>query len=162
MARLVWGDEHGHRIMITLRCAFDSSKDSPCGVTAVAGHIGRVDQWHSIEKPWNNQLAVAGVERFHLTVIKFRFRGHSWIDVVRPFAKLARQAGLRAIYSYILDTDWTNGNHDSEYRRICPHREHACLDLLSDVLAEDVHLELGDEPITIVFDNDWGNHESVV
>jgi hypothetical protein len=71
------------------------------------------------------------------------------------------EAGLRSVTSSLRDTDWSRLDHDSEYRKICPHREHACLDLLFGVLADDLRLEFDNQPVSVVFDNDYGNTKSM-
>jgi len=71
------------------------------------------------------------------------------------------EAGLRSVTSSLRGTDWRRLDHDSEYRKICPHREHACLDLLFGVLADDLRLQFGNEPAFVVFDKDYGNTKSL-
>jgi hypothetical protein len=145
--------------MTVVKGAFDSSKDHPRGVTVVAGYVANVAAWEAVERQWDNQLALAGLNRFRLSEVKHRFR--DWLSVVEPFAEIAGK-GLRSITASLKDTDWATLNHDSEYRKLCPHREHACLDMLFGVLAEDVALEFNGAPTCIVFDNDWGNRDAIV
>lgn len=158
MARLIWGEGHG--LMISLRAAFDSSKDSPNGVTAVSGYLASEDQWASIEDAWNAQLGLIRADRFHLTEIRSQFT--DWPRAVKPFAQIIAAAELRSISATIRDTDWNSRPHDPAYSKVCPYREHGCLDLLFGVLAQDVALEFANQPVAIVFDRDWGNHEAIV
>jgi hypothetical protein len=147
---------------VTLRATFDSSKDHPCGVTVVAGYIADATKWQSIEERWNNLLAVERMKRFHLNEIRARYSGDQWLMVVGSFASIAQKAEMRSVSSILKDTDWSSLGHDSEYRKLCPHREHACLDMLWEVLSEDVRLEFNSEPIAIAFDQDWGNRDAVM
>lgn len=160
MANLVWGAYSGRRIMVTVRAAFDSSKDHPCGSTVVAGYIADADKWQDIEEPWNLRLRLEGLEEFHLSEIKSRFT--NWKAVVKPFADLASDADLRCVYAAISDNEWAGRTRDPQYEKDCPFREHACLDLLFTVLAEEAHQSFKNEPVAIVFDGDWGNHEAVL
>ncbi len=105
-------------------------------MTVVAGYIGNADKWQAIDEPWNNQLVLAGLDHFHLTDIKQQFGGDRWLDIVGPFAQIAGGAGLLAVSATLKDTDWAELDHDAEYRRVCPYREHACLDMLWQVLAD--------------------------
>ena len=127
----------------------------------MAGYIADTDMWQSVEERWNAQLAAAELETFHLADIKRRHRGDDWLKVVKPFAQIIRDAGLRSVTASLKDTDWSRLDHDSEYRKICPHREHACLDILFGVLAEDAELEFKNELIAVVFDNDYGNTKAM-
>jgi hypothetical protein len=136
--------------------------DNPSGVTTVAGYIAHADKWQSIEERWKGHLFLAGLESFHLNKIKTRYSGDHWINVVRPFAQLIHDAGLRNINAILKDSDWSKLEHDPDYQALCPRREHACLDLLFGVLADDVRLEFNDEPTVIVFDNDYGTQESAL
>jgi hypothetical protein len=144
-----------------LRAAFDSSKDHPHGVTVVAGYIADATKWQSIEERWNNRLAVERMELFHLAEIRGRYPGDHWLSVVESFASIVQKAELRSISSILKDTDWSSLDHKSEYRKLYPERQHACLDMLWQVLAEDVRLQFNSEPIAVVFDKDWGNCDAV-
>jgi len=146
---------------MSLRAAFDVSKCSPHGITTVAGYIAPADQWKAVEERWNKQLGHAGLEAFHLAEIKRQYGTH-WLDIVRPFAQIVRDVGLRSATAMLKDTDWAVADHDAAYRKICPHREHACLDLIFGVVADDVRLEFENQPVALVFDNDYGNHKAVV
>jgi hypothetical protein len=147
--------------MISIHGAFDSSKDHPSGVTTVAGYIATIEQWKLVEDRWSSALTVAGFSEFHLTDIKHRF-GQGWVDKVRPFAKIIQDAELRSVTAMLRDDDWSRLEHDAAYLKVCRHREHACLDLLFGVLAEEVRLGFGNEPVALVFDNDWGNRDLIV
>lgn len=146
--------------MVDIRAAFDASKESPSGTTTIAGYIADASRWQSVQTRWNGQLVLAGLKDFHLSEIRNRFPNGRWLDVVRPFAQVVRDAELRSITASLKDSDWSCLDHDSEYRKVCPQREHACLDMLFGVLADDVRLEFNNEPITVVFDNDYGNSKS--
>ena len=141
--------------MTTLRAAFDVSKDSPGGVTTVGWFVGTADVWTKIEERWNAQLALARLSDFHLKNIKSRFP--HWTAIVKPFAMITCNSGLRSVAVILNDIEWKSLTHDAAYRKICPHREHACLDLMFNVLEEDGRLQFNNEPMTVVFDNDYGN-----
>ncbi|MFW6076469.1 MAG: hypothetical protein ACOC71_01845, partial [Hyphomicrobiales bacterium] len=81
---------------------------------------------------------------------------------VEPFARIIQNAGLRSVTSLLRDADWAKLSDTVADRSVCPYREHACLNLLFDALADEVRLEFEDQPITVVFDRDFGNLESVV
>jgi hypothetical protein len=149
--------------MVVIRAAFDASMDSPSGVTTIAGYVADADKWESIEERWNGLLFLAGLKTFHLNEIKTRYSddGH-WIEVVRPFAKLVADAELRSVNAVLKDSDWSRHDRDPAYRAVCPRREHACLDLLFGILAEDLRLEFGDDPAVVVFDNDYGTQQAVL
>ena len=140
--------------MTVIRAGFDSSKDNPCGTTVVAGFIAGADKWRSIEGQWNGLLALAGLETFHLTEIKHRF-GSNWVEVVEPFGDLLESVELRSISAILRDVDWSQQDHSPAYKAILPYREHAALYMLFGILAEDIELEFNNEPVAIVFDNDW-------
>jgi hypothetical protein len=160
MAGLVWGSDSGRRIMAVIRAAFDSSKDQPAGVTVVAGYIADADQWQSIEQPWRNARTLAGLTNFHLTDIRRRF--FNWEDVVLPFADIIKTANLRSVTSTLKDTDWALLDDDSAYRSLCPSREFACLHMFFDALAAEVRFGFHDEPVAVVFDNDWGGRRDAI
>jgi hypothetical protein len=162
VAHLIWGRPSGRRVMVFIRAAFDSSKDHERGVTVVAGHIGDADTWATIDAPWNARLALEELESFHLSEVKQRFTKGAWLDIVRPFAAIIAKSALRGVSASLKDSDWAELNHDSAYLKECPHREHACLDMLWDVLHQERELQFGGEPVTIVFDKDWGNRDAVV
>lgn len=159
MAYLVWGCAAGRRIMMVLRAAFDASMEHPCGVTTVAGYIADEAQWEAVERRWNGQLLLAELDKFHLSDIRKRFV--DWLRVVKPFAEIARDLQLRSITASLKDTDWSALTLDPEYQELWPRREHACLDLLFGALADDVRLEFNNEPVAVVFDNDYGKTEAM-
>lgn len=161
-AHFIWGRSTGRRVMVFIRAAFDSSQDHPSGVSTVAGYIADAETWQSIEEPWNAQLALAGLTQFHLKEIKKRFGKDYWLGIVRPFAAIIAKSKLRSVTASLKDSDWAEIDHDSAYLQVCPRRELACLDLLWGVLAQERSLEFGDEPLAVVFDNDWGNRDAIV
>ncbi len=146
--------------MGVIRAAFDSSKDDPCSTTVVAGYMADAKAWEAIEDQWNGLLVVHGLDTFHLSEIKHRFRDQDrWLDVVRPFAALIARSGLRSVYALLRDTDWNQSERDSAYRAKFPRREHACLDLLFEPLSDEARWVFNDEPVAAVFDNDWDPKE---
>lgn len=80
---------------MVLHAAFDASKEMPVGTTAVAGYIADENKWRAIEERWNGQLVLAGITDFHLSAIRNRFP--NWVEVVRPFAQLVHEVGLRSL-----------------------------------------------------------------
>jgi len=159
MDRLVWGNADGRRVMMVLRAAFDLS--SAYGVTAVGGYVGDIEAWEAVEPGWKDLLAGTGLQKFRLFEIKRKFRD-DWVQVVKPFAQLIRDTGLRCISAVLKDSDWKLMPHDAEYLKICPRKQHACLDMLFSAIAEDVRLEFRDEPLTAVFDCDYGTNETAL
>ena len=143
-----------------LRAAFDASMEQPEGITVVAGYLADEDTWKRVERRWNGLLAVAGLELLHLSKIKNRYQ--DWLKVVEPFAQVIQDARLRSISASLRDTDWKLLDRGSDYLKLCPTRQLACLNMVWDVLADDVRLEFGGRPISVVLDQDYGKPENAV
>lgn len=145
--------------MVMVRAAFDASMDEPCGITAVAGYIGLPEEWRQLEENWLGLLALHRMSRFRLTEVFYRLGFEAGAERTGEFAKLIGKTNLRYVTAHMLDTDWALLDKDSEYRRIYPQRQHACLDMLLDVLAQEFDLQFKGIPSAAVFDNDYGNTE---
>ncbi len=153
------GNRSSSRLVIMIRAAFDASMDDPCGITAVGGYIGSTEQWQRIEEKWLVQLELERLKKFRLTDV---FQEHLYeraLDITLGFAKILSQSGLRSVFACLLDTDWALLDKDSEYLRIFPQRQHACLDMLLGVLGQEMDLQHKGLPLAVVFDNDYGNTE---
>jgi hypothetical protein len=159
LAELFFGSRSIGGIIVMIRAAFDASMDHPCGITAVAGYIGSSDDWFEVEYKWNTRLAMLDMQRYRHTDVFRRYHYDEAIKVSLGFADILRKSKLRSIAASMLDTDWNLLEKDSEYLELYPQRQHACLDRLLGVLAEDVNLEYKDSPVALVFDNDYGNIE---
>jgi hypothetical protein len=142
-----------------IRAAFDASMDSPSGVTAVGGYLGLVGTWDRLEERWSKRLAARGLDRFRATDIFQRYRRDEAIKCCLEFSGLINSSGLRFACAHMLDTDWTSIDKNSAYLELYPQRQHACLDMLLNIIAEVVTIDFADLPISIVFDNDYGNTE---
>jgi hypothetical protein len=154
---LFFGRSLGQHVMAVIRAAFDASMDRPCGITSVAGYIGDAHAWQDVEERWLNRLNVARLDRFRLTDVLFEFGLVAGLQCAEEFARILASSQLRFINAYMLDTDWALLDKDTDYSHIYPRREHACLDMLLGVLAEEARLEFKGEPIAVAFDNDYGN-----
>lgn len=142
-------------VMITVRGAFDASMDSGSGITAIAGYVGLVSDWEAVEEQWNAQLRERGIENFHSSAVFREFEAGA-VDVIRDFARIAGESRLRFVSAHMLDTDWSAQERPDEYARLYKERQHACLDLLLEVIAEDLNLEFKGIPASIVFCSDYG------
>lgn len=148
-------------IITMIRAAFDLSKDEnpPTGVTSVAGYIGPAEEWQLVEEKWLAQVALEKIPKFRLTTIFHEFKRDRAIEITQRFAKIISESKLRCVGAYMLDTDWSNLDKDSDYLSVCPHRQHACLDMLLGALGEEANLYYKRLPIAVVFDDDYGNTE---
>lgn len=153
---LFFGRLPGRHIMAVIRAAFDASMDHPCGITAVAGYIGDADEWVRVEEGWRLLLGVNKMESFHLKEVFGRFGRAEGLRVTEQFANLVRRSKLRSVHSLMLDSDWSALDKDSEYAKLYPERQHACLDMLFQILGEEVDLEFKGERIAVVLDQDYG------
>lgn len=146
--------------LLMLRAGFDASMDSPAGVTVVGGYTGSISEWEAVEKRWNAQLDIDEISSFRMTEMMRRFGLEIGLDRVEPYVKIVGESSLRGVYAVMLDTDWTKAAKDPEYLRVCPQRQHACLDLLLTILEEDMSTGVAERPLMLVaFDNDYGNSE---
>ena len=152
--------------VLFIRAAFDASMDHPkrteTPVTAVAGYVGNVDAWEAVEPLWNEQLLKVNLGSFRLNDIRKNFRDDSWMDVVRPFAEIIQDADLISVAGSLWDADWLKADHPPEYLEICPRRQHACLDILLNPLAEVISLDFEKAPTVLVFDNDFESREAII
>lgn len=159
LEEMLWGCSPNRGIVVVIRGAFDASLDRPAGITAIAGYVGDSDDWGPVEEKWNLLLAVKGMQRFRLNEVFQRYRQQDAVECALDFADIIAQSNLRSVYAYILDTDWTGLDKDSEYRRIYPRPQHACLDLFLGVLSSELDLQFKGQPNAIVFDNDYDKLE---
>ena len=143
--------------MVMMRAAFDASMDSPVGITVVGGYIGTSDEWRRVEEKWLARLALDNMDSFRLTEVFYRYGFEGGLERTREFAQIICDSNLRSVCAHMLDTDWVALDRNSEYGRIYPQRQHACLDLLLGVLAEELNLTFRGIPVAVVFDNDYGN-----
>ena len=149
----------GALVMIVVRGAFDASMDSPSGITAVAGYLGTPLDWQAVEEKWNPLLLLHGLERLRMTEL---FHSHGFseaLKIAQDFAEIAGESRLRFICAHMLDTDFASLDKEDEFLKVYPQRQHACLDLLLTVLAQDLELEYRNIPAAIIFDNYYGNME---
>ena len=158
---LIFGRKDSPRLLVMLRAAFDASMDSPAGVTAVAGYIASVDKWDAVEEKWNNCLAINGLDRFRMTEL-FQERPYERaLEIISDLSKVleSESKDLRHATAHMNDVDWGDLEKDSEYLHIYPHRQHACLDMCLDSISSAIRSLKTDVPVTVVFDNDYGNTE---
>ena len=147
---------------VLIRAALDSSKDEPRGTTVIAGHIATIEAWEAIEDDWNLQLGLSGVSKFRLSDITAGKSREEWVPIVKPFVDIfSRSSGFRTVSAMLRDKDWDTLDHTPEYKRMCPSREYACLDMNWGSIAHERKYTFGGEPIAIVLDRDWGDSEGI-
>jgi hypothetical protein len=149
----------GPMVMIMARGAFDASMDSPSGITAVAGYVGTPDQWQAVEDKWLPLLSLRGFARLRMSELFHIHKFDDALKIAQGFAEIVGQSDLRFVCAHMLETDWAILDKEDEFLTIYPERQHACLDLLLTVLAQELELEYRDIPAAIIFDNDYGNIE---
>jgi hypothetical protein len=141
----------------------DHPMKEPLPVTTVAGYLGYIEAWEAIEPAWNAQLVASGIDRFRLNDFRKKCLDDSWIESVRPFAQIVHDSSLLSVTASLWDADWHTIERHSEYLALCPRRQHACLDMLLNPIAETVRLEFNPGcPTLLVFDNDFDSRNAVV
>jgi hypothetical protein len=157
---LLFGKNPERCSLVLVRAAFDASMDSPSGNTVVAGYSGTIGEWESVEDRWNRQLLIDRWPSLRMADLTARFGLDGALKRATPYVEILGNSQLRAAYALLRDVDWSSSIRDAEYTKVYPHRQHACLDLLLGVFAEDVRLGYDEEPsVMVAFDNDYGNSE---
>jgi len=119
-----------------------------------AGYIGTEEQWAKVVSEWAENLRMWGLDDFHLTDLPHKL-GHSNAELcVKTFANIIEPSGLRHLDASLVDADWERLERDDEQRKRFPHRYHACLYMLFDVLEDEIRLEFKGQQIAIVLDDD--------
>jgi len=140
-----------------IRAACDASMDHPHGITAVAGYIASADDWKPVEEKWTTLLTIKDLARFRTTEIIERYGWERGLECLNEFADIIEESELRHVTAHMLDTDWALLDKDSEYLKVYPERQHACLGMVLNALASEMRAPFSGKPIAVVFDNDYGN-----
>jgi hypothetical protein len=136
---------------------FDASFTEPTGVASIGGYVGTEDQWAKVEKAWNENLDLWGLEEFNLAPL---LAGQTSIGRTNAeicalsFARIISGSELHSIASAVRESDWQLKATRARYFIQFPRSYYHCFDMLLDVLDEHMRLEFSNDRVDIVMDRD--------
>lgn len=144
-----------------LAAYFDKSSDHPPGITSVAGYVGTLDEWESVESQWECGIKywkmLAGFERlggFHMADLKDSIGKRNADLCVRYFTNIIQASSIRAVGAVVFDVDWHRQGWGIDNTPKLSSVYEQCLDLALDVLGDCLKKHYSGKNINVVFCRD--------
>ena len=159
LARIVHPRGSRLRLMALLQAYFDASFTDGPGTTSIGGYVGTEEQWIKVEKAWQENLNLWGIEYFHLAEL---LSGNTSLGREKgelcalSFARIIYEFSLHHLVSSFRDADWADDLKQSS-KEYFPESYHICLDMVLKSLSVHMQETFPNDFVAIVMDRDTGH-----